>query len=76
MILGIDDNSYIQDENLKEFYDWILSLKPKDVRDKGISQQALYKIKTRIRKNEKLNLKVNIVKVLTLEYQQRETIIH
>ncbi|MEM3573951.1 MAG: hypothetical protein QXJ62_06990 [Nitrososphaeria archaeon] len=76
MILGIDDNSYIQYENLKEFYDWILSLKPKDVRDKGISQQALYKIKTRIRKNEKLNLKVNIVKVLTLEYQQRETIIH
>ncbi|MEM4090715.1 MAG: hypothetical protein QXQ46_08255, partial [Thermoplasmatales archaeon] len=36
MIMGIDDNSYIEYENLKEFYNWVLKLKPKDVRDKGI----------------------------------------
>ncbi|MEM3290574.1 MAG: hypothetical protein QW046_03570 [Candidatus Micrarchaeaceae archaeon] len=36
MILGIDDDSYIEYENLKEFYEWVLKLKHKDVRDKGI----------------------------------------
>ncbi|MEM3830158.1 MAG: hypothetical protein QXP36_13235, partial [Conexivisphaerales archaeon] len=37
MILGLDRDSYLEYENLKEFYNWVLSLKPKDVRDKGIS---------------------------------------
>ena len=30
----------------------VLLLKPKDVRDKGISKQTLWNIKKRIRKNE------------------------
>ena len=33
--------SYLEYENLKEFYDWVLTLKPKDVRDKGISERGL-----------------------------------
>ena len=47
-----------------EFYDWILLLKPKDVRDKGISQQVLYKIKTKIKNGKQLNLRVKVVKIL------------
>jgi len=39
-------------ENIEDFKKWILSLKPKDVRDKGISKQTLWNIKGRIRKNE------------------------
>ena len=49
MVLGLDKDSYLEYDNVMEFYNWILSLKPKDVRDEGISQQALYKIKTKIK---------------------------
>ena len=51
-VLGIDDDSYLEYENIEDFKQWILSLKPKDVRDKGISKQTLWNIKERIRKNE------------------------
>jgi len=51
-IFGIDDDSYLEYENIEDFKQWILSLKPKDVRDKGISKQTLWNIKERIRKNE------------------------
>ena len=46
-ILGIDGDSYLEYDNIEDFKQWILSLKPKDVRDKGISKMALWK--TRIR---------------------------
>ncbi|MEM1996308.1 MAG: hypothetical protein QXT54_04680 [Thermoplasmatales archaeon] len=49
MIMGIDDNSYIEYENLKEFYNWVLKLKPKDVRDKGISERGLRNFKQKLR---------------------------
>jgi hypothetical protein len=39
--LGIDEDSYLEYENLKEFYDWILSLKPRDVKDEGISKKDI-----------------------------------
>ncbi|MEM4091000.1 MAG: hypothetical protein QXQ46_09735 [Thermoplasmatales archaeon] len=32
----------IEYENLEEFYNWVLKLKPKDLRNKGISQEAFY----------------------------------
>jgi len=51
-VFGIDDDSYLEYENIEDFKQWILSLKPKDVRDKGISKQTLWNIKERIRKNE------------------------
>jgi hypothetical protein len=39
-VLGIDDDSYFEYENIEDFKHWILSLKPKDVKDKGISKQT------------------------------------
>ncbi|MGC8699326.1 MAG: hypothetical protein ACP5RE_04030, partial [Candidatus Acidifodinimicrobium sp.] len=48
-VIGIDEDSYLEYENLTEFYDWVLSLKPKDVRDKGISKQTLWNVKEKIR---------------------------
>ncbi|MGC8699341.1 MAG: hypothetical protein ACP5RE_04115, partial [Candidatus Acidifodinimicrobium sp.] len=56
-------------ENLTEFYDWVLSLKPKDVRDKGISQQALYYQRTIIKNGKSLNVKQKIVKILLQLYK-------
>ena len=32
-ITGLNEDSYLEYENLREFYEWILSLKPKNVRD-------------------------------------------
>ena len=39
-------------------------MKPKDVRDKGISERELKRQKAKIRKDKLLNLKVKIVKIL------------
>jgi hypothetical protein len=55
-ITGLDGEDYLEYTkgneivNSKEFLDWVLTLKPKDVRDKGISQQALYYQRTIIKK--------------------------
>ena len=43
------DHEIVKSEDFKQ---WILTIKPKDVRDKGISKQTLWNIKERIRKNE------------------------
>ena len=53
----------------KEFKQWLLALKPKDVRDKEISQQALYKIKSNIQSGKPLNLKVKLIKILIKLYK-------
>ena len=58
---------------LREFYDWVLTLKPRDVRDKGISQQSLYKVKTRIKSGNHLNLKVKVVQILLKLYGDLKT---
>ena len=50
-VLGIDEDSYLEYENFKEFYEWILSLKPRDVKDVGISKKTLWNIKHKIRSN-------------------------
>jgi hypothetical protein len=49
-VLGIDDDSYLEYDNIEDFEQWILSLKPKDVRDKGISERELKRQKAKIRK--------------------------
>ena len=72
-ITGIDADSYLEYENLREFYDWVLTLKPRDVKNKGISQQSLYKIKTRIKSGNHLNLKVKVVKILLKLYGDLKT---
>ena len=71
-VLGIDKDSYLEYENLREFHDWILSLKPKDVKDKGISKMALWKVKEKIRHGSRLNLKTKIVKILIESYKLKD----
>jgi len=62
-----DYSEYTKDHEIvksEEFKQWILSLKPKDVIDKGISERTLYKIKHKIKLDKKLNPKTKIVKFL------------
>jgi len=56
--------------NSKEFKQWVLSLKPKDVKDKGTSHQALYYQKSLIRSGKSLNIKQKVVKILLQLYKQ------
>ncbi|MGC8701282.1 MAG: hypothetical protein ACP5R3_06725 [Thermoplasmata archaeon] len=46
------------------------SLKPKDVRDIGISKMALWKIKNNIKHGKLLNPKTKIVKILLKLYKE------
>jgi len=71
-VFGIDDDSYLEYENPEDFKQWILSLKPKDVRDKGISERELKRQKAKIRKGKQLNPKVKIVKILLQLYKEVE----
>ncbi|MGP6207903.1 hypothetical protein ACNF42_07760 [Cuniculiplasma sp. SKW3] len=68
-IIGIEEDDYLEYDDVMEFYNWVLSLKPKAVKDKGISQQALYKIKKKIKNSKYLNLKTKIVKILIEFYK-------
>ena len=70
-VLGIDDDSYLEYENIEDFKQWILSLKPKDVKDKGISKQTLWNIKERIRKNE-MKYRSKALKEIYEVYQERK----
>ena len=69
-ITGIDDDDYLEYEkditivNSKEFNNWVLTLKPKDVKDKGISERELKRKKAEIRKGKTFNQKTKIVKIL------------
>jgi len=68
---GLDDPDYLEYDNIEDFKQWILSLKPKDVRDKGISKQTLWNIKKRIRKNE-MKYKSKTLKGIYKVYQERK----
>jgi hypothetical protein len=57
-----------------EFTDWILSLRPKDVKDKGISQQALYYQKSLIKREEPLNVKQKVVRRLSEIYKESKDV--
>ena len=69
-VIGIDDDSYLEYVNLEEFREWVLLLKPKDVRDKGILERTLYKIKLKIKQGKRLNPKTKIVKILIELFEQ------
>ena len=73
-VLGIDEDSYLEYENLKEFYDWILSFKPKDVRDEGISKQDLSYAKNQIKKGIGLKRKTKLIKALIPMYKSKDRI--
>ena len=63
-LTGIEQPDYLEYENPEDFKQWILTIKPKDLRDKGISERTLYKIKHKIKQGKILNPKTKIVKIL------------
>ena len=73
-ITGIDADSYLEYENLREFYDWVLTLKPRDVRDMGISKQDLSYARNQIKKGIGLKRKTKLVKILMPMYKSKEGI--
>ena len=62
-------NKKVGFENLREFYDWVLSLKSKDVRDKGVSERELKRKKAEIRKEKRLNFKTKVNRILIDTYK-------
>jgi len=44
--------------------------KPQDVRDKGISKMALWKIKNKIKEGKMLNQETKIIKILIQLYKE------
>jgi len=70
---GPDYLQYKKDHEIvksNEFTDWILSLMPLDVRDKGISKQSLSYTKSQIRKVSGLIRKTKINEILFKLYDQ------
>ncbi|MEM0143194.1 MAG: hypothetical protein QXL94_04485 [Candidatus Parvarchaeum sp.] len=49
-----------------------MKLKPKDVKDKGISRGALWNVKERIRKDKALNSKTKVVRMLVESHKFRK----
>ena len=72
-VLGIDDDSYLEYENIEDFRQWILSLKPKDVRDKGISERRLRNFKQKIKSGKGLKNKSKIARILFEYYKSKST---
>ena len=70
-VFGIDEDSYLEYENLNEFYEWILSLKPKDVRDKGISERELKRKKAKVKSGKRLNFKTKVNRILFKLYKSK-----
>ncbi|PYB68472.1 hypothetical protein DMB44_03790 [Thermoplasma sp. Kam2015] len=75
-ITGLDEDYYLEYTkdheivNSKEFLDWVLTLKPKNIRDRGISHQALYYQRTIIKNGKSLNVKQKVVKNLLQLYKE------
>jgi len=69
---GLDDPDYLEYDNIEDFKQWIFSLKPKDVKDKEISERTLYKIKHKIKQGKTLNPKTKIVKILIRLFKENK----
>ena len=67
-ITGLNEDSYLEYENFMKFYDWILALKPKDVRDEGISERGLRNVKQKIRNGIGLKNRSKIARILFKKY--------
>jgi hypothetical protein len=72
MVFGLDEDSYLEYNNLKEFYDWVLSLRPKDVRDRGISERGLRNFKQKIRQGKGLKNSSKIARTLNEMYKSKK----
>jgi len=68
-VLGIDEYLYLEYENIEDFKQWILSLKPKGVKDKGISERGLRNFKQKVKNGKGLKNKSKIVKILFEYYK-------
>jgi len=68
-VIGIDNGSYLEYDDINKFQEWILSLKPKDVRDKGISERGLRNFKQNIRQGKGLKNWSKIAKTLSKLYK-------
>ena len=64
----IKNGSYLGYENLREFYEWVLTLKPRDVRGKGISDRGLRNVKRKIRMGNGLKNRSKISMILFEQY--------
>ncbi|PSN99018.1 hypothetical protein B9Q05_12210 [Candidatus Marsarchaeota G2 archaeon ECH_B_1] len=79
-LTGLEDPDYleyIKDHEIvksNEFTEWILSLKPKDVKDKGISKKGLERTQVKIKLKKPLNPKTKTVKLLINMY--KEVVLH
>jgi len=59
--------------NRKKFKDWVLSVRPKDVRDKGISDRVLRNFKRKIKNGRGLKNKSKIARMLFEYYKSKST---
>jgi hypothetical protein len=67
-IRGVEDDDYIEYENLEVFKKWILTLKPNEVRDKGISEKGLRNFKQKNQKWKGTEKRLKIAKTLSELY--------
>jgi len=78
--LGIEEpdyTEYTKDHEIvksKEFQQWVLSLMPLDVKERGISKWNLERTQNKIKHNEILNPKTKTVKLLIKMY--KEEVLH
>jgi hypothetical protein len=68
-VIGINDQSYLEYVNLEDFKQWILTLKPKDIMDKGISERGLRNFKQKIKDGKGLKNKSKIARILFEYYK-------
>lgn len=64
LVIGIDDQSYLEYGNSEGFRLWILTLKPKDVKDERISERGLRNFKQKIKNGNGLKNRSKISKIL------------
>jgi len=72
-VFGIDDDSYLEYENIEDFKQWILLLKPKDVRDKRISERGLRNFKQKVKNGKGLKNRSKIARILFEYYKSKST---
>jgi len=67
-------DSYLEYENIEDFKQWILAIKPKDVRNEGISERGLRNFKQKIKNGRGLKNKSKIARIL-FEYYKSKSIL-
>ncbi len=66
------DDSVIEYSDVKEFYNWILELKPSIVKEWNISEIGLKKVKQKIRNCRGLKNRSKIVRILYDKFKSKE----